>query len=205
MQKIDYKKKLKHLYNASAKKFAVVDVPQMDFLMIDGQGDPNTAQNYKEAIEALFSVSYTLKFQVKKSELAVDYGVMPLESLWWADDMTQFSSEDKSEWKWTAMIMQPAYVSAELVREAIQQVDKKKGLPALSKLRFEAFTEGLTAQILYIGPFSEEAPIIEALHLFIHEQGYQLSGKHHEIYLSDFRRTAPERLKTIIRQPLQKA
>jgi len=205
MQKIDYKKELKHLYKATTKKMAIVDVPQMNFLTIDGQGDPNTEQDYKDAIEALFSVSYTLKFQIKKSEFAVDYGVMPLEGLWWTDDMTQFGIEDKSNWKWRAMIMQPDYVSADLVREAIQQVEKKKELPALTKLRFDAFTEGEAVQILYMGPFSEEGPTIEALHRFIEEQGYQRSGTHHEIYLSDFRRTAPEKLKTIIRQPMRKA
>jgi hypothetical protein len=205
MQKIDYKKELKHLYKPSGKKIGIVDVPQMNFLMIDGQGDPNTSQDYKDAIEALFSVSYTLKFRIKKGELAIDYGVMPLEGLWWVDDMTQFNIDDKSNWKWTAMIMQPEHVSADLVREAILQVEKKKGLSALSKLRFEAFTEGKAAQTLYTGPFSDEGPTIEALHQFIEEQGYQCSGKHHEIYLSDFRRTAPEKLKTVIRQPLQKA
>jgi hypothetical protein len=205
MQKIDYKKELKHLYKASAKKFVIIDVPQMNFLMIDGQGDPNTAQDYKDAVEALFSVSYTLKFQIKESELAVDYGVMPLEGLWWADDMAQFSADDKSDWKWTAMIMQPEHVNAELVQEAILQVERKKRLSTVSKLRFEALTEGQAAQILHIGPFSEEAPAIEALHQFIEEQGYQRAGKHHEIYLNDFRRTAPDRLKTIIRQPMGKA
>lgn len=205
MQKIDYKKELKHLYKPSGRKIGIVDVPQMNFLMIDGQGDPNTAQDYKDAIEALFSVSYTLKFQIKKSDIAVDYGVMPLEGLWWADDMSRFSIEDKSDWRWTALIMQPEYVTAELVQETIRQVEKKKGLPALPKIRFEAFAEGKAAQLLYTGPYSEEEPTIDALHRFIEEQGYQRSGKHHEIYLSDFRRTAPEKLKTVIRQPIRKA
>lgn len=203
MQKIDYKKELKHLYKPSAKKIEIVEIPQMNFLMIDGAGDPNTSQEFQEAVEALFSVSYTLKFMVKKGELEVDYGVMPLEGLWWADDMSKFSVEDKTNWKWTVMIMQPEqYVTAELVEEAIEQATKKKGLPALPKLRFEAFTEGKAAQTLYIGPFSEEGPTIEKIHQFIEEKGCHRSGKHHEIYVSDFRRTAPERLKTIIRQAM---
>lgn len=203
MSKIDYKKELKHLYKPSTKKVEMVDVPRMNFLMIDGKGDPNTAQEYKDAVEALFSVSYAVKFMIKKGELAIDYGVMPLEGLWWADDMSTFSVEDKSNWKWTGMIMQPEYVTNELVKEAIEQVKKKKGLPGLPKLHFEAFTEGKAAQILHIGPFSEEGPTIEKTHQFIEKNGYERSGKHHEIYLSDFRRTAPEKLKTIIRQPIE--
>lgn len=202
MKKIDYKKELKHLYKPSSKKVEIVDVPRMNFLMIDGAGDPNISQEFQEAIEALFSVSYTLKFMIKKRDLEIDYGVMPLEGLWWADDMLQFSVEDKSNWKWTLMIMQPEYVIAEGVAEAIEQVTKKKGLPALPKLRFEAFTEGKVAQIMHIGPFSEEGPTVDRVHQFIEENGCKRSGKHHEIYLSDFRRTAPEKLKTIIRQPI---
>ncbi len=205
MSKIDYKKELKHLYKPSAKKIEIVNVPSMNFLMIDGAGDPNTSQEFQEGIEALFGVSYTLKFMIKKGAFAVDYGVLPLEGLWWADDMGQFSIQDKSNWQWTVMIMQPEqYITANLVQEAIVQVDKKKGLAALSKLRFERFEEGLAAQVMHIGPFSEEGPTIEKLHDFIEEQGYQRSGRHHEIYLSDFRRTAPEKLKTIIRQPMRK-
>lgn len=203
MGKIDYKKELKHLYKPSTKKIEIVDVPQMNFLMADGAGDPNASQEFQEIVEALFSVSYALKFMIKKSELAVDYGVLPLEGLWWTEDMSQFSIEDKSNWEWTIMIMQPEYVTAELVDKAIGQVMEKKGLPGLSKLRFEAFTEGKAAQIMHIGPFSAEGPTIEKLHDFIEEQGFERSGKHHEIYISDFRRTAPERLKTIIRQPMR--
>ncbi|PIE33381.1 hypothetical protein CSA56_11925 [candidate division KSB3 bacterium] len=205
MSKIDYKKELKHLYKPSAKKIEIVNVPSMNFLMIDGAGDPNTSQEFQEGIEALFGVSYTLKFMIKKGAFAVDYGVLPLEGLWWADDMGQFSIQDKSNWQWTVMTMQPEqYITVNLVQEAIVQVDKKKGLAALSKLRFERFEEGLAAQVMHIGPFSEEGPTIEKLHDFIEEQGYQRSGRHHEIYLSDFRRTAPEKLKTIIRQPMRK-
>ena len=130
----------------------------MNFLMIDGMGDPGTSQSYQGAIEALFSVSYSLKFMIKKGELAIDYGVMPLESLWWVDDMTQFNVEDKSDWKWTAIMMQPEFISVDAVSDAISQVSKKKQRPALDDLRFEAFPEGTAAQILHIGPFSEEGP-----------------------------------------------
>lgn len=202
MQKIDLKKQLKHLYNPSLKQKTAVDVPKMNFLMIDGQGDPNTSEAYQNAVEALFAVSYALKFMIKKSEIAVDYTVMPLEGLWWVDDMTQFSLVDKDAWKWTSMIMQPEYMTEELFKEARIQIEKKKGLAALSEIRFEAFHEGQAAQIMYIGPYAEEeAPTIEKIHNFIKEQGNNLRGRHHEIYLSDPRRTAPEKLKTIIRQP----
>lgn len=201
MQKLDLKKELKHLYAPSAKEVSVVDVPEMTFLMVDGEGDPNTSEAYKQAVEALYAVSYTLKFMVKKGEAGVDYAMMPLEGLWWADDMSRFSVHDKGNWKWTAMILQPAYVTRDLFEEARQRTAKKKNPPALPKLRFEGFREGTAAQIMHNGPYSEEGPNIERLHRFIVDQDHELRGKHHEIYLKDPGRTAPERLKTVIRQP----
>lgn len=203
MKKIDYKKELKHLYNPSPKEPKIVDVPQMDFLMIDGKGNPNTSQEYKNAIEALFSVSYTLKFMIKKGKTAIDYGVMPLEGLWWAEDMSKFSVERKDEWLWTSMIMQPELIRKELVVEAIETVKKKKKLPAIDKLRFESFCESKSAQIMHIGPFSEEGPTIDKLHDFIREQNHTLRDKHHEIYLSDIRKGDPKKWKTIVRQPIK--
>lgn len=200
MNKIDFKKELKYLYNPSLKAAMVVEVPPLNFLMIDGQGDPNTATAYKEAIEALFSLSYALKFMVKK-ELGVDYGVMPLEGLWWVEDMSQFSLNDKSAWQWTAMIMQPEYIVADLVEVVRVQVARKKKLSALPQLRLETFHEGRAAQITHLGPYAAEGPTIEQLHQFIATQGGRRLGKHHEIYLNDPSRTAPQKLKTIIRQP----
>ena len=202
MEKRDIKKELKHLYQAPATNPVLVEVPAMNYLMVDGQGDPNTAPAYAQAIEALFAVSYAIKFMVKKGPSAVDYGVMPLEGLWWADHMSAFASKDKSNWKWTAMIMQPALVTAQLVANAVAEVEKKKNPAALSKLRFEALEEGKCAQILHVGPFSEEGPTIEKLHAFIDVRGRR-NGKHHEIYLSDIRKAAPEKWKTVIRQPLR--
>lgn len=199
--KIDFKKELKHLYKPSLKEVCLVNVPTMNFIMVDGKGDPNTSQEYREAVEALFGVSYTLKFMIKKGELGIDYGVLPLESLWWIDDMTKFSVDNKEDWQWRAMIMQPEYVTQTLFDRATQEVKRKKNLPALSKLRFESFAEGKAAQIMHLGPFSEEGPTIEKVHNFIMTQGYQLSGKHHEIYLSDIRKAAPEKWKTVVRQP----
>ena len=200
MDKIDLKKELKNLYNPSAKEVNVVDVPAMNFLLINGEGAPTSPQ-YSEAIEALFSVAYTLKFTIKKSK-GIDYAVMPLEGLWWVDDMTEFSVERKEEWKWTAMIMQPENVTADDVKVAVEQVKKKKNPTALPKVRFESFKEGPAAQIMYVGPFSAEGPTITKIHAYIQNSGHMLSGKHHEIYLNSPATTAPEKLKTIIRQPM---
>ncbi|MFK7800146.1 MAG: GyrI-like domain-containing protein [Anaerolineae bacterium] len=201
MSKIDYKKQLKELYKPSAKKVVTVDVPTMNFLMVDGNGTPGTPP-YREAIEALYSVAYTLKFMIKRGEVGIDYGVLPLEGLWWADDMSDFINDNKENWIWTMMIMQPDLITKELVQVAIKQVKAKKNLAAIDKVRFEPFTEGQCAQTLHIGPFSEEGPTVERVHAFIEESGNKLVGKHHEIYLSDIRRAAPENWKTIIRQPM---
>jgi hypothetical protein len=202
MEKRDYKKRLKHLYGPSAKKVEIVEVPEMNFLMVDGEGDPNTSKSFADAIEALYSVSYTLKFMVKKGEAGVDYGVLPLEALWWSDDMSAFTTGNKDAWKWTVMIMQPEFISLSMINEAKGEVERKKEPVALPLVRFEAFREGKAAQILHIGPFSEEGPTIENVHSFIQENGGHRVGKHHEIYLSDIRRGAPEKWKTIVRQPM---
>ncbi len=202
MKKIDYKKDLKHLYKPSPKKVEIVEVPQMNFLMIDGQGDPNTSREFQDAVETLYSLSYTLKFMIKKGASEIDYGVLPLEGLWWADDMSQFITGNKETWKWTLMIMQPEFVTTKLFNEAIEQVRKKKNPAALAKVRFESYPEGKAAQIMHLGPFSEEGPTIEKVHRFIEENGFKRTGKHHEIYLSDIRKAAPEKWKTVVRQPM---
>jgi len=205
MVKTDLKRELAHLYNPP-RKFVVVDVPPMNFLMIDGHGDPNTAQEYQDALEALYAVAFKCKFMSKK-ELDQDYVVPPLEGLWWAEDMQTFTIErDKSTWDWTMMIMQPEWIGQLMVKEAIRQVVKNKDLPALPKLRMEAYDEGLSVQIMHIGSYDDEGPIIARLHNeFLPQNGYVPAGKHHEIYLSDPRRTAPEKLKTVLRQPVKKA
>jgi hypothetical protein len=202
--KIDLKRELKELY-APPKTPVLVDVQPLTFLMVDGSGDPNVSTAYREAIEALYAVSYSMKFALKRAPGGVDYVVMPLEGLWWADDMNEFVNARKAAWKWTAMIAQPDAVTPELFAQAVAEVARKKDLPALSRLRLETFAEGLAAQVLYIGPFQDEEPTIANLHAFIRERGYEFDGrrqKHHEIYLSDPRKTAPERLKTVIRQPV---
>ncbi len=205
MEKLELKKTLKHLYNPPSKAPVMVEVPAMNFLMIDGSGKPDSLAA-AAAIEALYAVAYTIKFSVRKLK-SIDYPVMPLEGLWWADDMTRFSTEDKANWKWTYMIMQPDFVTAEIVKRAVDDVRFKKNPSALPKLKFEKFDEGTSAQIFYIGAYADEGPAIKRLHDVLHEQGYVFDGvkqKHHEIYLSDPRRTAPEKLKTVIRQPGRK-
>jgi hypothetical protein len=206
MSTMDLRKQFKHLYQPSAKKFSVVDVPSLPFLMIDGVGNPNTSQDYRDALEALYGLSYTLKFGVKLGKYGkkkVDYPVMALEGLWWMDDMREFSPDRKDEWKWTAMIMQPDIITPDLVELARADLIAKKNPAAAPKIRCESYHEGLSAQIMYIGPFADEGPTIQRLHDFIVASGHHLRGKHHEIYRSDPRRTAPAKLKTVIRQPMQ--
>ncbi len=198
----DVRKEYRNLYHPPATAVTLMDVPPMNFLMIDGHGDPNTSQEYRDALDTLYAVSYTLKFMLKKGAAAIDYGVLPLEGLWWATDTDAFALARKDTWDWTMMIMQPPFVTGPLVEEAIGQVAAKKNPSALPKLRFACFHEGLSAQIMHIGPFSAEGPTIERLHHFIGESGYAITGKHHEVYLSDPRRVAPERMKTVIRQPI---
>jgi hypothetical protein len=181
----------------------IVEVPPMNYLMVDGSGDPNTATEAQEAIEALYPVAYALKFMVKR-EQGIDYGVLPLEGLWWTDDMSLFSADNKDIWKWTYMIMQPQYVTGEMVDKALVDVAKKKNPAALSKVRFQTLEEGTAAQIMHLGPFSAEGSTIARLHDFIREKRSSFDGlvqKHHEIYLSDVRKVAPEKIKIVIRQP----
>jgi len=204
--KVDLKKEYTDLYRPSRKVFSIVDVPPLNFLMVDGAGDPNTAQSYREALETLYAVAYTLKF-MSKVDPGIDFTVMPLEGLWWADSMDAFSTDmsDKDRWVWTAMIVQPDHINAEMVAQAVEQVRAKKNPPGLDRLRFDSYHEGLSIQILYLGAYADEGPTIAAMHQRAIDQDYGLRGKHHEIYLSDPRRTAPEKLKTVIRQPIEPA
>jgi hypothetical protein len=195
----DPEQELQRLYRAHRTP-EFVEVPELSFLMIDGHGDPNRSERYQQAVQALYAVSYRLKFALKKQR-GLDYRVAPLEGLWWAKDMTAFSMERKAEWDWTMMIRQPAEVTPKLVEQTAREVAEKKQLPVARELRLERFCEGPAAQVLHLGPYSAEGPTIEVLHAFIRGYGRGLDGKHHEIYLGDPRRSAPERLKTIIRQP----
>lgn len=203
MKKIDLRKDYKPFYSPSVKAAQIVRIPAMKFLMVDGKGDPNKSPDYVDALQALYTTAYTLKFGLKKSD-GIDFTVMPLQGLWWADDMTSFTAGRKDEWYWTMMMALPNVVTAKQVNQAVAQATEKKGLPGLARLRFEKFSEGLVAQIMHIGSYSAEGPTIETLHEFIAENGYARSGKHHEIYMGDPRRTAPSKLKTIIRQPIRR-
>ncbi len=202
MPHTDWKKDLKPLYSPPKGKFTFVDVPPLNFLMLDGHGDPNVAPEYTQAVEALYSLAYTIKFARKAQ--GVEFPAGPLEGLWWVADPTQFTMADKSTWDWTAMILQPDAVTPEVVEAARAEAIRKKGLPALEQVRFETYHEGPSVQTLYLGAYADEGPTIAALHRYAEEQGYALHGKHHEIYLGDPRRSAPEKLKTIIRQPARK-
>jgi hypothetical protein len=202
MAKTDLKKDLKQVYGQSPKAPSIVDVPPMNFMMIDGMGDPNMVSAFPEALQALNSASFTLKFAIKKAR-GIDYTVMPTEGLWWTERLEDFSIEDATNWLWTIMIVQPEFVTADEVKEAIAAAKAKKRLPALDLIRFDTYHEGRAAQILHVGAYGlAEKPTIDRLHSFIAEQGATIRGKHHEIYLSDPARTAPENLKTIIRYPV---
>jgi len=205
MSKVDFKKMLKELYGPK-KKFAIVDVPEMRFLMVDGHGDPNVASEYQEAVEALYAVAYKLKFNSKK-QLGKDYVVPPLEGLWWADHLDSFTTaRDKSRWDWTMMIMTPEWIDPETFAETLQQVRQGKNPTALDKIRLGSYHEGLSVQILHIGSYDDEGPTMLKMHAeFIPGNGYVENGKHHEIYLSNPRLVAPEKLKTVLRQPIRKA
>lgn len=200
MAALDLKKTFKHRYAPSAQASAVVDVPPMTFLMFDGAGDPNTAPDYVVAIEALYTLAYTLKFALKRE--GIDYAVMPLEGLWWAEDMSQFRMDERTNWRWTMMIAQPDAVTEAHFTAACTAATKKLAPARIARVRREVYHEGLSAQVLHIGPYAAEPPTIDALHAFIAAQGYLRTGKHHEIYLKDPRKTAPEKLQTVIRQPI---
>lgn len=205
MKKINHINEFGAYYKQRKNIVSTVDVPEMKFLMIDGTKGPNENPDYSDSVGALFKLAYTLKFMVKKGKLAIDYKVMPLEGLWWADNMAEFNLKNRDNWKWTAMIMQPDFITQEMFSLAVEQSMEKSDNPKLEMVRLESFTEGLSMQIFHQGPYGEmERDSIEKLHQQIENEGYQLTGKHHEIYLNSPGRTAPENLKTIIRQPMKK-
>ena len=205
MEKIDLKKRYKVLYSGSVGEFTVIDVPPLNYFMIDGFGDPNVEPQYKEAVEALYAASYTLKF-MSRDALGKDYVVPPLEGLWWAEDYGHFLSGRKDRWSWTMMIMVPDFIEQAMAGKAVIQAREKKGLPALSKLRFARLEEGRAIQTLHIGSYADEGPILQRLHEeFIPANGLVEAGLHHEIYLGDPRKTPAEKLKTLLRQPVRPA
>lgn len=205
MEKIDFKKQLPLLYAPKNTEWHEVTVPSMLFLKIDGAGDPNVSPDYKAAVEALYSLSYTLKFMSKK-ELSKDYVVSLLEGLWYADDLSVFESGDKSSYEWTMMIMQPDWITADMVERARALVALEYPEHPYDHVRFEAYQEGASLQLLHVGSYDQEAPKLYALHHEIMPQNkLQFNGHHHEIYISDPRKIPSEKLKTILRQPIKSA
>lgn len=203
-EKTDFRKAMKPLYGPTVRQgFHIVDVPPMRFLMIDGRGNPNTAGDYRDALETLYPVAYAIKF-ASKTELGRDYVVPPLEGLWWADDMKTFVTREKGKWQWTMMVMVPEWVGPKVIDAAIAKVGRKKAPRALGKLRVEVLEEGKAVQVLHVGPYDDEGPVLEKMHReFIAGQGLAMVGRHHEIYLSDPRRAAAGKLRTVLRQPVR--
>jgi hypothetical protein len=207
VEKSDVRKQYKHLYQPSAKVVEVVDVPPFQFAMIDGRiepgASPGTSPAFQQAVEALYGISYTLKFTSKLRKVdPLDYTVMALEALWWVEG-GEFDITHPDNWSWTAMIMQPDHIHAEMFKAALGQLRKRKPSPAVDMLRLETFHEGPSLQVMHVGPYSEEPATIDRIKSFARENGYQLRGKHHEIYLGDPRRVAPAKLKTVLRQPVE--
>lgn len=205
MTKTDFKKTLDS-YRAKPGQFRVLDVPDMQYLMVDGHGDPNTSPAFAEAIESLYPVAYKAKF-ISKRELERDYVVPPMEGLWWAEDMDAYTTaRDKSQWDWTLMLMVPEWISEDVFAAAVREAGAKRRPARLGDIRLETLSEGLCVQTLHIGSFDDEAEVLAQMHdEFIPGNCLRMTGKHHEIYLSDFRRVAPEKLHTILRQPVSQA
>lgn len=201
--KIDFKKDLDS-YHAKLREFRIVEVPKLQYLMIDGHGDPNISPSFARSIEALYPVAYKLKFASKR-ELGRDYVVMPLEGLWWAEDMNAFTTRrDKSRWDWTLMTMVPSWIDQDLFETAVQQAGTKNRPDRLDEIRLEPLSEGLCVQTLHVGPYDDETELLARMHdEFIPTRRLKRVGKHHEIYLSDSRKVAPDRLRTILRQPVR--
>jgi hypothetical protein len=200
--KVDFKKTLRELYNPPKVGFHIINVPIMNYIMVDGRGNPNISSDYQKAVEALYAMSYGIKFTLKAE--GYDHIVPPLEGLWWMENMNDFTLANKDQWEWTMMIMQPEWVTSEWVEKVKVETLKKKKIASQIRIRFEPFNEGLSVQILYTGAYVDEAPTIAEMHNYIKTNGYQTNGKHHEIYLGDPRKTSPERLQTVLRQPVRK-
>lgn len=204
-EKYDVKRDRRELYGASTRDFEMVDVPPMRYLAVDGHGDPNTAAEYADAVEALFGVAYAVKFASKR-QLGRDFVVAPLEGLWRADDPESFVTREKDAWSWTMLIAQPEWIVEAMVTAAIAAVRAKGDRAALDRVQVRELREGRSAQILHVGSYDDEAPTLARLHHeWMPQHGLTFNGDHHEIYLSDARRTAPEKLRTILRQPVRTA
>jgi hypothetical protein len=204
-EKVDLKRTL-DAYRAERGRIRVLDVPDTRYLMLDGRGDPNTSPAFAEAVQALYPVAYAMK-SASRTELGRDYVVPPLEGLWWADDMASFTAaRDKSRWDWTLMLLVPDWLGDDAFGAATERVAAKRHPARLDDVRLETLSEGRCVQTLHVGTFDAEAEVLAHLHdEFIPAAGLRMTGKHHEIYLSDLRRVAPEKQRTILRQPVVEA
>jgi hypothetical protein len=199
--KIDYKKEYKELYKISPGKFAIVEVPEFNFLMIEGEG-PIDQEHFTNCHNALFALSENIKFLVKKGELGIDYPVMPLEGLWWPNEKGDFDPITKECSKWRLMMMQPYIISEKIVEQGFKQTRAKFKLPEIDEIKFESFKEGECALTIHLGPFENAEETLGGLNSFISEEGYTPTGIYHEIYLSDNRKVLPEKHRTLVRQPI---
>jgi hypothetical protein len=205
MEKVDFKVLYKDLYQPRRGVFSEVRIPKLTYLMVDGTGDPESSEEYHAAIGILYTLSFTLKFQSKKG-LDRDYTVPPLEGLWWAEDIADFANDQRANWKWTAMMLLPSWITPAMMREGVRAASERSPELDFSKVRKESLAEGLCVQTMFVGPYAAEAPVIAELHgTYLPAHGLVPNGKHHEVYLSDPRRVAPDKLKTIIRQPVKKS
>jgi len=204
VKKLDFKKDFKELYNPSRGSFTFVELPAISYLMLDGAGDPNTAPEFQQSIETLYGTAYTLKFSLKKAGIGPEYSVAPLDGLWWCEGMEGFDPDNREIWRWTLMIAQPPHIKEEMLNTALSALVAKGKKGLWERIRLEVLNEGLCVQTLYIGPYCDEGPTIAAMHKFIEDEACSLRGRHHEIYMSDPRRTAPEKLKTILRHPVSR-
>lgn len=204
MEKLDLKKELKQYYKPSANKIEIIEIPEFNFISLEGEGNPNSPE-FEDAIGALYAVAYTTKFAVKQVGGMSDFVVMPLEGLWWADNMEDFVLDNKDNWKWRIMIHLPTFITENFIGVNKVTAFEKKGNGKINEVAFGGFHEGLAVQTMYVGPYAEEHATIKKMHEFAKVHGYKLRGLHHEIYLGDPRKVAPEKLKTILRQPIEKS
>jgi hypothetical protein len=202
MSKLDLKKEFRECYTAPADRFQIVCVPRMQFLMVDGCGDPNKAPRFEQCVQSLYSVAYCVKLALRKAGGHEDYVVGPLEGLWWTDDPVAFTLDKRDTWKWTLMLAQPQFITETMVWQAVADASAGDDAPLSAAVRLESLEEGLCCQILHVGPNEDEAATIARMHAFIHAKGHHLRGRHHEIYMNDPRRNAPQKRRTILRQAI---
>jgi hypothetical protein len=203
METQDSKKEFNRLYRATTRRIDEVDVPAMKFLMVDGSCDGGDYRDFRNGIEGLFALSEGMKAAIARTRIGFEYAVMPLECLWWVRGRGDYTPDNREEWKWILMMVQPEYVTSALAREVLSAMDRKKLFPGVSKVRYGVFTEGLSVQTLHNGARSEKWTTMSRLRAFIEKKGFQVRGRHHEIYVSDPRSMTPERMKMIIRLPIR--